>query len=125
VVSGSAAAPSPTPPTALFLCATVLRQHNTQNLLWCWVAPEFGLRRRGHSPLLMALGRGGNRAWSWAQPPVTPGPVPPVGAGSPLLAACNLLLNVKRKETRMHWTTPTLVEICIGLEINGYLPAEF
>jgi coenzyme PQQ precursor peptide PqqA len=25
----------------------------------------------------------------------------------------------------MPWTTPTLVEICIGLEINGYLPAEF
>jgi len=25
----------------------------------------------------------------------------------------------------MVWTTPTLVEICIGLEINGYLPAEF
>ncbi|MBI1203390.1 MAG: pyrroloquinoline quinone precursor peptide PqqA [Rhodopseudomonas sp.] len=25
----------------------------------------------------------------------------------------------------MLWTTPTLVEICIGLEINGYLPAEF
>jgi coenzyme PQQ precursor peptide PqqA len=23
------------------------------------------------------------------------------------------------------WTTPTLFEICIGLEINGYLPAEF
>jgi len=32
---------------------------------------------------------------------------------------------VKRREKRMHWTTPTLVEICIGLEINGYLPAEF
>jgi len=30
-----------------------------------------------------------------------------------------------RKEMRMNWTTPTLVEICIGLEINGYLPAEF
>jgi coenzyme PQQ precursor peptide PqqA len=29
------------------------------------------------------------------------------------------------KETTMSWTTPTLVEICIGLEINGYLPAEF
>jgi coenzyme PQQ precursor peptide PqqA len=29
------------------------------------------------------------------------------------------------KETTMQWTTPTLVEICIGLEINGYLPAEF
>jgi len=25
----------------------------------------------------------------------------------------------------MSSTTPTLVEICIGLEINGYLPAEF
>ena len=24
----------------------------------------------------------------------------------------------------MVWTTPTLVEICIGLEINGYLPAN-
>jgi len=23
------------------------------------------------------------------------------------------------------WTRPTLGEICIGLEINGYLPAEF
>jgi len=25
----------------------------------------------------------------------------------------------------MAWTTPVLVEVCIGLEINGYLPAEF
>ncbi|HXW50043.1 MAG TPA: pyrroloquinoline quinone precursor peptide PqqA [Xanthobacteraceae bacterium] len=25
----------------------------------------------------------------------------------------------------MAWTTPTIVEICIGLEINGYLPPEF
>jgi len=25
----------------------------------------------------------------------------------------------------MAWSTPILVEICIGLEINGYLPAEF
>jgi coenzyme PQQ precursor peptide PqqA len=29
------------------------------------------------------------------------------------------------EETIMAWTTPTLVEICVGLEINGYLPAEF
>jgi len=36
-----------------------------------------------------------------------------------------LLLAHKEKETTMSWTTPTLVEICIGLEINGYLPAEF
>jgi len=25
----------------------------------------------------------------------------------------------------MIWTSPTLVEICVGLEINGYLPAEY
>jgi len=25
----------------------------------------------------------------------------------------------------MSWTTPTLVEICIGLEVTGYLPAEY
>src|SRR5437016_2188745 len=66
-------------------CAMVFRQRNSQNLLLCWAAPEFGLRRRGHSPLLMAFGRGGKRQWSWALPPVTPGPVPPIGAGSPLL----------------------------------------
>ena len=30
-----------------------------------------------------------------------------------------------KKEEAMAWTTPTLIEICIGLEINGYLPAEF
>ena len=32
---------------------------------------------------------------------------------------------VARGGRHMAWTTPTLVEICIGLEINGYLPAEF
>jgi coenzyme PQQ precursor peptide PqqA len=30
---------------------------------------------------------------------------------------------LKRRET-MAWTTPVLVEICIGLEINGYMPAD-
>jgi coenzyme PQQ precursor peptide PqqA len=29
------------------------------------------------------------------------------------------------KATAMIWTTPVLIEICIGLEINGYLGAEF
>jgi coenzyme PQQ precursor peptide PqqA len=24
----------------------------------------------------------------------------------------------------MAWTTPVLVEICVGLEINGYMPAD-
>lgn len=35
------------------------------------------------------------------------------------------LPGTEAKETEMTWTTPTLVEICVGLEINGYLPAEF
>ena len=34
-----------------------------------------------------------------------------------------LLHNISLEST-MAWTTPILVEICIGLEI-GYLPAEF
>jgi coenzyme PQQ precursor peptide PqqA len=29
------------------------------------------------------------------------------------------------EESLMIWTTPILEEICVGLEINGYLPAEF
>jgi coenzyme PQQ precursor peptide PqqA len=43
------------------------------------------------------------------------------------LDACASFLAQQRAfvEEHMAWTTPTLVEICIGLEINGYLPAEF
>jgi coenzyme PQQ precursor peptide PqqA len=33
--------------------------------------------------------------------------------------------NDSQRKHAMAWTTPTLVEICVGLEINGYLPAEF
>jgi coenzyme PQQ precursor peptide PqqA len=29
------------------------------------------------------------------------------------------------EEIVMTWSTPVLIEICVGLEINGYLPAEF
>jgi len=29
------------------------------------------------------------------------------------------------EETTMSWHTPKLVEICVGLEINGYLPPEY
>ena len=39
----------------------------------------------------------------------------------PSVVDCDL----SRRRNTMNWTTPTLVEICIGLEINGYLPAEF
>ena len=42
------------------------------------------------------------------------------------LASCTATFELMRnEEALMVWTTPTLVEICIGLEINGYLPAEF
>jgi coenzyme PQQ precursor peptide PqqA len=41
------------------------------------------------------------------------------------IAGAGLAEGLQAKETNMAWTTPTLVEICIGLEINGYLPAEF
>jgi coenzyme PQQ precursor peptide PqqA len=33
------------------------------------------------------------------------------------------LSNLKGRSDMM-WTTPVIVEICIGLEINGYLPTE-
>jgi coenzyme PQQ precursor peptide PqqA len=40
-------------------------------------------------------------------------------------APCARIGRTNRRGSTMAWTTPTLVEICIGLEINGYLPAEF
>jgi coenzyme PQQ precursor peptide PqqA len=42
-----------------------------------------------------------------------------------LSAAYDFQGRQKQGGNLMAWTTPTLVEICIGLEINGYLPAEF
>ncbi len=30
-----------------------------------------------------------------------------------------------REETTMAWKAPKLVEICVGLEINGYMPPEY
>jgi len=50
-----------------------------------------------------------------SKPPYSNGAFSPVGARP----AAHV------RERPMAWTTPTLVEICIGLEINGYLPAEF
>ena len=41
------------------------------------------------------------------------------------MGSCSPAKQATGKETTMTWTTPTLVEICVGLEINGYLPAEF
>jgi len=30
-----------------------------------------------------------------------------------------------KEKAHITWMTPALVEICIGLEIDGYLPVEF
>jgi coenzyme PQQ precursor peptide PqqA len=35
------------------------------------------------------------------------------------------MLNKEAGGKIMAWSTPILVEISVGLEINGYLPAEF
>jgi coenzyme PQQ precursor peptide PqqA len=35
-----------------------------------------------------------------------------------------LLFPEIQRRIPMAWTTPVLVEICIGLEINGYMPAD-
>jgi coenzyme PQQ precursor peptide PqqA len=35
-----------------------------------------------------------------------------------------LLFPGHAREETMAWTTPVLIEICIGLEINGYMPAD-
>ncbi len=52
----------------------------------------------------------------------------PGGRTVPASVWQNKAKSKKQRESKrkfaMAWTTPTLVEICIGLEINGYLPAE-
>lgn len=54
-----------------------------------------------------------------------------MSCGSEFRARCSACRHQKMQQrdqcevTIMAWTTPTLIEICIGLEINGYLPAEF
>jgi hypothetical protein len=41
----------------------------------------------------------------------------------PLFRLYIVFRSSKREET-VAWTTPVLVEICIGLEINGCMPAD-
>jgi coenzyme PQQ precursor peptide PqqA len=36
-----------------------------------------------------------------------------------------IAFNAPQQERIMAWNTPELVEICIGMEINAYAPAEF
>jgi coenzyme PQQ precursor peptide PqqA len=70
---------------------------------------------------LVQLERGGARPAAFARTAVEHGG-PCTGSRPDLLYSAQPGTLRKRQ---MAWTTPTLVEICIGLEINGYLPAEF
>ena len=49
---------------------------------------------------------------------------PKATCGSVLLGLIFFKPEGKAREDVMAWTTPVLIEICIGLEINGYLPAD-
>jgi coenzyme PQQ precursor peptide PqqA len=35
-----------------------------------------------------------------------------------------MIVPATKEKNAMSWTTPRLIEVCVGLEINGYLPAE-
>jgi coenzyme PQQ precursor peptide PqqA len=43
---------------------------------------------------------------------------------APVPAFASGLSPIAERTPAMAWSTPVLIEICIGLEINGYLPAE-
>ena len=79
---------------------------------------QFYVRRRDNG--------GRHHGGEWLQPFA-----PPYQYWHGLIASrrvCTIMINVTNETmgaNAMAWTTPTLVEICIGLEINGYLPAEF
>jgi coenzyme PQQ precursor peptide PqqA len=87
-------------------------------------ALSFSLARRIRSRLVGGSGGGCRLSGLF-------GPSPRLGLKRPSQTRrLGLLMKVKckpltSKEMNMKWETPTLVEICIGLEINGYLPAEF
>ncbi|OLO08080.1 coenzyme PQQ precursor peptide PqqA [Salinicola sp. MH3R3-1] len=35
------------------------------------------------------------------------------------------MIDNRPQELPMSWTTPEVKEICVGMEINDYMPAEF
>jgi coenzyme PQQ precursor peptide PqqA len=39
-------------------------------------------------------------------------------------AQCGSLFEQLHKERAMKWSTPKVTEVCIGMEINDYMPAE-
>jgi len=59
---------------------------------------------------------------TWCRPEI---PIAPLPLARPTLSYCLNRWSLRAKGNAMAWTTPILIEICVGLEINGYLPAEF
>jgi coenzyme PQQ precursor peptide PqqA len=96
-----------------------------------WRALHINRGRAHPSPTLAAGGSWGDPSGSFANadkiasgrsiPDQSPGML----ARRPSLIYIVSVFKKTQGKTTMAWTTPTLVEICIGLEINGYLPAEF
>jgi coenzyme PQQ precursor peptide PqqA len=48
----------------------------------------------------------------------------------PKAASYNLLMKfilgaTTLEEAEMAWTTPRIVEVCVGMEVNAYFPADF
>ncbi|WP_204352716.1 pyrroloquinoline quinone precursor peptide PqqA [Salinicola halophilus] len=41
------------------------------------------------------------------------------------MGARSSVIATELKELIMSWTTPEVKEICVGMEINDYMPAEF
>jgi len=37
----------------------------------------------------------------------------------------NLYWGISLEEAKMTWTTPCIVEVCVGMEVNAYFPADF
>jgi hypothetical protein len=71
------------------------------------------------------LGDAKSRQWTRLSRHSTESKLARVEACTGIRHALNLWSIIKLGNPRMVWTTPTLEEICIDLEINGYLPAEF
>jgi coenzyme PQQ precursor peptide PqqA len=46
------------------------------------------------------------------------------GIAAPAVLSAVLILGSKNRRLTMAWTRPTLREICVGLEINGYFTAR-
>jgi coenzyme PQQ precursor peptide PqqA len=56
--------------------------------------------------------------------PARPESAPEGSCSSQPFGSIIQVVQIEKTEDAVAWTTPVLVEICIGLEINGYMPAD-